>query len=207
MNGSAHGLSRNAPSAASCRPPETGCSSESKVVGLVMRLTERALTSCAERKPNSTPWMAEEMGWEVFMVAPACEPAVVSFTCAGAAMRDFSDQTKQRLHMQLQKIASKKCGPTPLACTRQERCLRLQQHSVTRAEHRIPSCDTLHRRRSRLPRVHRTFPTTPTPRYHETWVAEQPSPRRLFNTTTPENSANSQHQQHHLQDGREASRR
>ena len=58
----AHGLSRNAPSAASCRPPDTGCSRESKVVGFVMRFTERVRTSFVERKPNSTFWIDEDMG-------------------------------------------------------------------------------------------------------------------------------------------------
>jgi hypothetical protein len=33
----------------------------------------------------------------MFMVAPACEPAVVSFTCAGAAKRDFERSGKAKL--------------------------------------------------------------------------------------------------------------
>ena len=90
--GGAHGLSRKAPRAASCRPPGTGCSSESKVVGLVMRLTESARTSWAERKPNSTPSMADDVGWDVFMVARARALALQSFTCAGAARRGRCDR-------------------------------------------------------------------------------------------------------------------
>ena len=62
-------MSRNAPRAASCRPPDTGCSSESKVVGFVMRFTESVRTSCVDRKPNSTFWIDEDMGWWVFMLA------------------------------------------------------------------------------------------------------------------------------------------
>ena len=70
--GEAYGLSRKAPSAASCRPPGTGCSRESKVVGFVMRFTESERMSFAARKPNSTPWMADEVGWWVFMLAGTC---------------------------------------------------------------------------------------------------------------------------------------
>ena len=66
-----YGLSRNAPKAESCRPPGTGCSRESKVVGFVIRFTERALISSEERKPNSTPEMAEDMGCEIFIMASA----------------------------------------------------------------------------------------------------------------------------------------
>jgi hypothetical protein len=69
MGSLAYGLSRNAPKAASCRPPGTGCSRESKVVGFVMRFTERVLTSSVVIKPNSTPEMADETGCEVFMMA------------------------------------------------------------------------------------------------------------------------------------------
>jgi hypothetical protein len=68
----AHALSKKAPNAASCRPPGTGCSSESKVVGFVMRLTESDLMSFVVKKPNSTPLMAEEVGWWVFIMATAC---------------------------------------------------------------------------------------------------------------------------------------
>lgn len=59
----AYELSRNAPKAASCKPPATGCSKVSKVVGFVMRFTESDLMSLAARKPNSTAWTADEVGW------------------------------------------------------------------------------------------------------------------------------------------------
>lgn len=68
--------------------------------------------------------MADEIGWEVFMVALACEPGGVSFTCAGAAKRDFSKRARRGVQLKLQKIVSKNRGPTPLACTSQDKCLR-----------------------------------------------------------------------------------
>jgi len=37
-----------------------------------MRFTESDLMSFVVKKPNSTPLMAEEVGWWVFMAAPAC---------------------------------------------------------------------------------------------------------------------------------------
>jgi hypothetical protein len=44
-----------------------GCRRESKVVGFVIRLTERAFISAEERNPKSTPVMAEATGWEIFI--------------------------------------------------------------------------------------------------------------------------------------------
>ena len=41
------------------------------MVGFVMRFTESALMSLVVRKPNSTPVMAEDVGWWVFMAAAA----------------------------------------------------------------------------------------------------------------------------------------
>lgn len=67
----AYALSKKAPSAASCSPPGTGCSNESKVTGFVMRFTERVLVSLSDRMPNSTPSMADETGCDVFMAAPS----------------------------------------------------------------------------------------------------------------------------------------
>ena len=39
------------------------------MVGFVMRFTESARTSPAARKPNSTPWMADEVGRWLFIVS------------------------------------------------------------------------------------------------------------------------------------------
>lgn len=60
-------LSRIAPRAGSYRPPGTGFSSESKVVGFTILLTEIDRISSAGRKLKSTPVMDEATGCEIFM--------------------------------------------------------------------------------------------------------------------------------------------
>lgn len=100
--GVAYGLSKKDPSAASWRPPGTGCSRVSKVVGFVMRLTDSERMSLAARKPNSTAWMADETGWCVFIVK-----AVQLEVCA-CRLKQFGRRDKQQQSALADKLES--CG-------------------------------------------------------------------------------------------------
>lgn len=59
-----------------------------------MRFTDRALTSSALRKPKSTPVMADETGWDVFMAGDGTRALGRLLSGVASAQRDHNDRCR-----------------------------------------------------------------------------------------------------------------